>query len=142
MRKIVFGILALLALIPLASALTTDIMQGEIKQLGELNISTDFGLLVGTINFKLGHYIWPPKEIWLLSKEVNPSIFSKQNQNTTLEIPENITFSTCRTAVYYNQTLDAIGFKIYNTETKTQILQNGTFCGLAYNGTYTIVAKW
>jgi hypothetical protein len=140
MKRIVFGILTLLALVPLAAALTTDIIQDEITYLEAQNISTSFGMIIGTINFKLGHFSWPPKEIWLLSKEVDPSVFSKQNR--TLEIPENITFSTCRTAVYYNQTLDVIGFKIYNTETKTQILQNGTFCGLAYNGTYTIVAKW
>jgi hypothetical protein len=140
MKRIVFGVLALLALVHIASALTTEVMQGEIKTLEAQNISTDFGMIIGTINFKLGHFLWPPKEIWLLSANVDPSVFSRQN--TTLEIPENITFSTCRTAVYYNQTLNAIGFKIYNTASTTQILPNGTFCGLAYSGNYTIVAKW
>jgi len=140
MKKIVFGILVLLALIPLAKALTVNVIQGEITHLEAQNISTDFGMIVGRINFKLGNFIWPPKEIWLLPEGVDPKDFSKQN--TTLEIPENITFSTCRTAVYYNQTLNAFGFKIYNTASATQIFPDGNFCGLAYNGTYTIIAKW
>ena len=72
---------------------------------------------------------------------MDPEIFSKGlTQETILEIPENLTFSTCRTAVYFNQTLGKYGFKIYNTGTTTQILPNGTFCGLAYDGTYWVIA--
>ncbi len=130
-------------LLPIASALTTVINEGEIANLGNQEILTNFGMITGTINFKLGNYKWPPKEIWLLPEQTNPEIFSKGlTQETILEIPENITFSTCRTAVYFNQTLGKYGFKIYNTGTTTQILPNGTFCGLAYGGTYWVIAKY
>jgi len=129
--------------LPMASALTAVINEGEIVNLGSQEILTNFGMVVGTINFRLGNYKWSPKEIWLLPEQMDPEIFSKGlTQETILEIPENLTFSTCRTAVYFNQTLGKYGFKIYNTGTTTQILPNGTFCGLAYDGTYWVIASY
>ncbi|MEM7819159.1 MAG: hypothetical protein QW403_03405 [Candidatus Aenigmatarchaeota archaeon] len=136
-------LIALLFSIPVACALTVNINQGEIITINEQEILTNFGMIIGTINFKIGNYKWPPSEIWLLPEEINPSEFSKGlTQKEILEIPKNLTFSTCRTAVYFNETLGKYGFKIYNTGTTQQILENGTFCGLAYNGTYWVIAKY
>ncbi|GEM_PF-1268910 len=138
-----FALITLLFLIPLASALTVSVNKGEIVKLEDEEILTDFGMVIGSINFKIGNYKWPPKEIWLLPEQIDPSQFSKGlTQKEVLEIPENLTFSTCRTAVYFNETMQAYGFKIYNTGTTKQIFENGTFCGLAYSGTYWVIAKY
>lgn len=137
------SLIALIFLIPIASALSVTINQGEIITLSEQEILTNFGMVIGTITFRIGNYKWPPNEIWLLPENINPEEFSKGlTQKEILEIPKNLTFSTCRTAVYFNETLGKYGFKIYNTGTTTQILENGTFCGLAYNGTYWVIAKY
>ena len=128
--------------IPFAYGLTLTIKKGLITNLGAEEVLVDYGMLIGTLKFKLENYTWPPKEIWLLPAEVNPDEFSKGlKQLTILELPENLTFSTCRTAVYFNKSL-GYGFKIYNTQTTKQILENGTFCGLAYEGEYYIFAKY
>lgn len=136
------GVLAVVLLSPVAFSLATSVANGSVSDLGLNEVLTEFGLLTGTIKFKLGSLIWPPSEIWLIPSQVDPDIFSKGlTQKTVLEIPSNATWSTCRTAVYENTTVGT-GFKIYNTGTTTQILQNGTFCGLAYNGTYFVYGKY
>lgn len=141
LTKIVCLVILLALLAPLATS-TITIQQASITSLEEEEIPTEFGMLTGAIRFKLANFSWPPKEIWLLPVKVDPSEFSKGlKQHSILELPENITFSTCRTAVYLNESL-GYGFKIYNTQTTTQILPNGTFCGLAYNGTYYLYASW
>ncbi len=141
MKKI--ALIVLLLSIPIVSALTVNIKEGEIISMNEQEILTNFGMLIGTINFRIGNYKWPPSEIWLLPEKINPSEFSKGlTQKEILEIPKNLTFSTCRTAVYFNETLGKYGFKIYNTPTTQQILENGTFCGLAYNGSYWVIARY
>ena len=135
-------VLALVASTPLVKSLTTAIAEGEITDMAVKQILTGFGMLTGTINFKLGNFSWQPEEIWLLPTDTNPDDFkSNVSIGETLEIPENITWSTCRTAAYHNRTVGD-GFKIYNTGTSIQIQPNGTFCGLAYNGTYYILAKY
>jgi hypothetical protein len=131
-----------LSFVPLALALSTTVTNGEIVNIGTNQFLTDFGMVLGTIEFKLGNFSWVPKEIWLLPQQIDPEDFSKNlTISDYLQIPENITFSTCRTAIYYNQSI-GYGFKIYNTASTTQILSNGTFCGLAYSGTYFIYAKY
>jgi hypothetical protein len=138
----------LILLLPLAVAATlqtsqVNVQEGSITDIGVEEVLTDFGMITGVINFKLGNYSWPPEEIWLISEKIDPDIFSKGlKQNGTLEIPENLTFSTCRTAVYINTTSNITGFKIYNTATKKQILENGTFCGLAYQGSYYVFVSY
>jgi len=127
---------------PTVLALTTSINNGQITDLGVNQFLTDFGMVTGAITFKLANLTWVPSTIWLLPVEIDPDIFSKNlTIKSYLELPENITFSTCRTAIYFNQT-SGYGFKIYNTESTEQILTNGTFCGLAYNGTYYVYAKY
>jgi hypothetical protein len=136
------AILTLFALTPLAKSLTTSIAEGEITDIAVKQILTGFGMVTGTINFKLGNFSWQPEEIWLLPTDTSPDDFkSNVSMGETLEIPENTTWSTCRTAVYHNRTVGD-GFKIYNTGTSTQIQPDGKFCGLAYNGTYYILAKY
>ena len=136
-----------LIIIPIASALNlqatqVEISEGNLTEIGNINISTNFGMIYGTINFKLENFVWAAKEIWLLPQKVDPEIFSKGlKQIEILELPENLTFSTCRTAVYFNESI-GYGFKIYNTKTKIQILENGTFCGLAYAGNYYVYAAY
>ncbi len=147
MRKKFLEILVILACLLLANsinalAITTTIQQGQITDIGINQFLTDFGMIKGSITFSLGDLKWVPEAIWLLPSEIDPDVFSKNlTIKSYLEIPKNVTFSTCRTAIYFNQSV-GYGFKIYNTETTTQILPNGTFCGLAYNGTYFIYAKF
>lgn len=130
-----------LLFIPAAYAITVEVSNGSATSIGSNEMLTNFGMVNGQINFKLGNFSWVPSEIWLVPQNVEPEVFSKGlTQQTVLEIPQNITSSTCRTAVYYNQS-SGYGFKIYNTGTTIQISQNGTFCGLAYNGTYFVFAK-
>jgi hypothetical protein len=126
-------------LLPYAYAVT--VIGGSSSDVGTMSIPTEFGMVTGRVTFFLGNLTWVPSEIWLIGQNVDPSVFSKGLvQQTTIEIP-NVTQSTCRTAIYYNQT-SGYGFKIYNTGTTTQIFPNGTFCGLAYNGTYFVFAKY
>lgn len=141
-------IVPLVLILPLAIATTlqasqVSVQEGNITNVGVKEVLTNFGMVIGTINFRIGSYSWPPEEIWLISEKVDPDLFSKGlKQNGTLEIPENLTFSTCRTAIYINTTSGIVGFKTYNTATKKQILENGTFCGLAYPGTYYVFASY
>ena len=137
---LVFSIFLLIFLAP-ASAIVASVPEGGSVDIGYRTLQTGFGMVTGGIVFTIGNFSWVPSEIWLLQSDVDPYIFSKGlSQQDTIEIPQNVTSSTCRTAVYYNQT-SGYGFKIYNTGTTTQIFQNGTFCGLAYNGTYFVFAK-
>lgn len=136
------AVVSSLLMYPAAFALTTTMTNGSISETGDNEFLTDFGMLRGSINFRLGDFRWGPQEIWLIPSEIDPKIFSSGlKQLEVLEIPKNITFSTCRTAVYLNESV-GYGFKIYNTGTTTQILQNGTFCGLAYSGTYFVYARY
>lgn len=131
-----------LMMLPAASAITVSVSDGGEANIGSNEVLTDFGMVTGDVRFKLGNFSWVPSEIWLLPEEVDPGEFSKGlTQDSVIEIPKNVTLSTCRTAVYYNNQT-GYGFKVYNTGTTTQIFQNGTFCGLAYNGTYFVMAKY
>jgi len=146
MKKMLLSIFCLLLSLPLIKALTSTVTQGSITDLGMQTILVDFGMIKGTINFKLGDYRWPPKEIWLIPESMEiehlgnfkPSDYFKSTGNY-LEIPENLTFSTCKTSIYFNQSL-GYAFKILNSN--SQILENGTFCGLAYEGNYKVVARY
>ncbi|MEM5853917.1 MAG: hypothetical protein QXG39_06770 [Candidatus Aenigmatarchaeota archaeon] len=117
-----------------ARAIRVTIEEGSIKEIEPQELLVNFGMLTGTLNFKLGNYRWPAKEIWLVPPGTSPSYF--KSNSTYLEIPENITFTTCKTSVYYNATY---GFAFKGL---AEILPNGTFCILAYNGTYDLVAKY
>ena len=131
-----------LVLPPAVSALSVEVSSGSRTDIGTQEFSTEFGMVTGNIVFSLGELSWVPEEVWLIPSELDPDVFSKGlTQERVLEIPENITGSTCRTAVYYNKT-SGYGFKIYNTGTTTQIFSNGTFCGLAFNGSYSVFAKY
>ena len=142
MKPKILIFLIFLIQLPLAYALTLTIKSGSITNLGNEEILVEYGMLVGNLKFRLENYTWPPKEIWLLPAKVDPDEFSKGlRQLKVLELPENLTFSTCRTAVYFNQSL-GYGFKIYNTASTKQIFENGTFCGLAYEGEYYVFAKY
>lgn len=135
MKKFLIGIILFSALFPPINALNINITRGEVVNLGTKEILTEFGMIIGTIKFKLGTYYWSPKEIWLVPDGTLPNQF--KSNSTYLEIPKNLTFSSCKTSVYYNQTL-GYAFKILSS----QILENGTFCGLAYSGSYIILAKY
>ena len=138
---LVFSIFLLIFLVP-ASAIMVDVRDGGSVDIGSSIIQTSFGMVTGNIMFTIGNLSWVPGEIWLLPANVDPSAFSKGlTQQATIELPQNVTSSTCRTAVYRNQTLGH-GFKVYNTGTTAQIFPNGTFCGLAYNGTYFVFARY
>ena len=129
-------------LIPSALALNFSVSNGGNTDIGNNEVLSDFGMITGGIKFTLGNLTWTPEEIWILPENIDPYIFSKGlTQKTVLELPDNVTFSTCRTAVYYNES-SGYGFKIFNTGTTTQILENGTFCGLAYTGSYFVFAKY
>lgn len=132
----------LLAFLAPASATMVEVLDGGSVDIGSSVVQTSFGMVTGSILFTIGNLTWVPGEIWLLPADVDPSIFSKGlTQQTTIELPQNVTSSTCRTAVYRNQTL-GYGFKFYNTGTTVQIFPDGTFCGLAYNGTYFVFARY
>jgi len=136
------GIILALLLAPSAHAITADVSSGGETDMGSMNVLTEFGMVTGSVTFILGNFSWVPDEIWLIPEDTEPDIFSKGlTQDSIIEIPENVTSSTCRTAVYYNNA-SGYGFKIYNTASTAQILGNGTFCGLAYNGTYFMFAKY
>ncbi len=135
-------LVSVLISVPAASGITVEISNGNSTNIGTNEMLTNFGMVSGNIVFKLGNFSWTPTEIWLIPENIEPGVFSKGlTQQTTIEIPENVTSSTCRTAVYHNKS-SGYGFKIYNTGTTTQIFSNGTFCGLAYNGTYFVFAKY
>ncbi len=135
-------LIALLLIIPIATATQVTLQNGSVSDVGNLTLTTNFGMIVGTLKFKLGPFYWTPKEIVLLPTNVTvDEFFSNASIYEYLEIPENVTFSTCRTVVYYNPAY-GYAFKIYNTQTTTQILNNGTFCGLGYEGTYNVFASY
>lgn len=119
-----------------------DVREGESVDIGSSVVQTSFGMVTGSILFTIGNFSWVPGEIWLLPEDVDPSVFSKGlTQQATIELPQNVTSSTCRTAVYRNQT-SGYGFKVYNTGTTVQISPDGAFCGLAYDGTYFVFARY
>jgi len=143
MRAALFlSIFSFLLLQQAYASISVDVIDGESVSIGSRSLRTGFGMVTGDITFSIGNLTWVPTEIWLIPEKMDPSIFSKGlTQQTTIELPANVTQSTCRTAVYYNRT-SGWGFKIYNTGTTSQIFGNGTFCGLAYNGTYFVFAKY
>ncbi|MEM5834297.1 MAG: hypothetical protein QXQ69_00400 [Candidatus Aenigmatarchaeota archaeon] len=134
MKRISLALFFLL-LIPAVHSLKASIREGEIVEIGNKELLASFGMIRGSINFKLGEYVWPPKEIWLVPEGTLPSYY--KSTGTYLEIPENITFSTCKTSVYYNDTW-GYAFKVL----PSQIQENGSFCGLAYAGSYDVIAKF
>ena len=136
-----FALLSALMLMPAASAISVNVSNGEVSDIGVNELTTEFGMVKGEIRFSLGEFSWVPSEIWLVPENVDPEIFNKGlTQDSVIQMPENVTSSTCRTAVYYNKT-SGYGFKVYNTGTTTQIFKDGKFCGLAYNGTYFMFAR-
>ncbi|MEM7826106.1 MAG: hypothetical protein QW451_00540 [Candidatus Aenigmatarchaeota archaeon] len=134
LEKFFVGIIAVALLACSAQAISVNIREGEISQLEPQEIFVNFGMLTGAITFRLGNYTWPAKEIWLVPIGTNPSQF--KSNSTYLEIPDNITYTTCKTSVYYNSTY---GFAF---KSLAEILPNGSFCILAYNGTYDLIAKY
>ncbi|MEM5879627.1 MAG: hypothetical protein QXU74_04020 [Candidatus Aenigmatarchaeota archaeon] len=134
MKNFLVGAIAVALLACSAQALSVTITEGMISSLEPQEFLVNFGMLTGAINFKLGNYTWPASEIWLVPVGTNPNQF--KSNSTYLEIPENITYTTCKTSVYFNSTY---GFAF---KSLAQILPNGTFCILAYNGTYDVVAKY
>ena len=125
----------ILPMLPTISAIAVTITKGSVVDIGQQELLTNFGMLTGSILFRLGDYRWKPKEIWLLPEGTTPEEFKANS--TYLEIPEGITFSTCKTSVYYNESM-GYAFKILSS----QILENGTFCGLAYTGEYVLLAEY
>jgi len=134
MKKTIL-LMALLSLVPAVKAINVSVFQGQVVDLGTQEVITEFGMVVGNIRFRLGDYTWSPTEVWLVPANTTPSQFKSLSQY--LELPANVTFSTCRTSVYYNQSL-GYAFKVL----PSAILPNGTFCGLAYQGNYTVVTKY
>lgn len=133
---------SILFFVPTVSAPTAEVSNGNITEMGSNEFLTDFGMVNGSVVFRLGNLSWVPDEIWLVPEDMDPDVFSRGlTQQDVIEIPKNVTSSTCRTAVYYNESVGH-GFKIHNTGTTTQIFPDGSFCGLAYNGTYFVFAKY
>jgi hypothetical protein len=133
-KKILFVVVTTTLALPLAYALTVNLEEGKISQLEPQQLQVNFGMLTGAITFKLGDYTWPASEIWLVPVGTNPSQF--KSNSTYLQLPANLTYTTCKTSVYYNS---SYGFAF---KSLAEILPNGTFCILAYNGTYDVVAKY
>ena len=134
-RTLIPLFLASVTIVPIANCLKVTITNGDVTQIGAQEVRTSFGMVVGAVNFKLGSYKWPAKEIWLVPEGSSPEDFKAIG--TYLEIPENLTFSTCKTSVYYNESL-GYAFKIL----PSQIMRNGSFCGLAYEGSYDVIAAF
>src|SRR5437879_1857767 len=100
------GVIAIIVLTPAVLSLATTLSNGTVTDFGANQLQTNFGMLTGSVQFKLGNFLWSPKEIWLLPSEIDPDIFAKGlSQQDVVEIPENVTWSTCRTAVYLNKTV-------------------------------------
>jgi len=114
--------------------LAVVVEEGAVTEMEAQTIPTSYGMVRGSIKFRLGTYTWAPKEIWFLPTGSTPSQF--KSTSVYLELPENITFSTCKTSVYYNESI-GYAFKVL----PSAILENGTFCGLAYGGSYEVFAK-
>ncbi|MEM5869580.1 MAG: hypothetical protein QXR09_00195 [Candidatus Aenigmatarchaeota archaeon] len=134
LKKILIGTIAIVLLVSSVQALSVNITEGMISSLEPKEFLVNFGMLTGAITFRLGNYTWPANEVWLVPVGTNPNQF--KSNNTYLEIPENITYTTCKTSVYFNSTY---GFAF---KSLAKILPDGTFCILAYNGTYDVVAKY
>jgi len=134
LKKILFGLIAATSLVPLAYALTATITDGTITDIGANQFLTNFGMLTGAITFKLGNQVWPTDEVWLVPANSVPEQF--KSTGAYLEIPVNVTYTTCKTSVYSNSTY---GFAF---KSLADFLPNGTFCILAYNGTYDIMARY
>ena len=117
-----------------AYGISIKIENGKILEIGSLEIPTQYGMIKGSIKFKLGNLSWKPKEIWLVPENSNPKNFKSLSEY--LELPESVFSKTCKTSIYYNESL-GYAFKIL----ESQIEENGSFCGLAYPGTYEILVK-
>lgn len=142
MRKLLIFSFFSIIILNLVLAKEIEVLNNEIFQMGNFQIDLKFGMVIGRIFYKLGNLTWAPEEIWFLEKNVTPSQFLKDAEKIEiLEIPQNLTFSTCRTLVYFSK-IYGYGFKIYNTITKVQIFNDGKFCGLAYNGSYYVYASY
>lgn len=132
MKKYV-SIPLLLLVIGTSLSIQTDLENGEVVNIGSNEILTEFGMVVGNITFRLGPYRWPAKEVWLVP--LGAKIDDFKSTGNYLELPENITFSTCKTSVY-NST-SGFAFK-----SLSDIDENGKFCILAYGGVYEILALY
>lgn len=134
MKEKIFFVFVLSAfLIPVAYSLSITITEGAISEIGSNEFVVPFGMIVGSITFRLGNYTWPATEIWLVPQGTLPGYFKANN--SYLELPENLTSSKCKTSIYYNSTY-GFAFKILQTGV------DGSFCGLAYGGIYDIIAKF
>jgi len=131
MRKSCWVFIVLLS--TCVSALNVNILKGEVIDIGINEMLTDFGMVRGSIVFRLGNYSWKPEEIWLVPLGTTPEDFKATGRY--LEIPEDVAASKCKTSIYFNSSY-GYAFKI----TSSQILENGSFCGLAYEGVYEIFA--
>lgn len=135
MKKIFVALtLVSLLLVPVAYSLTATVIEGTITDIGVNEVLTEFGMVQGAITFRLGDYKWSTNEVWLLPENTSPDQF--KSTSTYLEIPENVTFSTCKTSIYYNST-HGYAFKVLS-----EVAEDGSFCGLAYSGTYDLLAKF
>lgn len=135
MREVLFAFLSYLLLLKLAYSFSVVVSEGNVTDIGVQNILTEFGMVRGTITFRLGNYTWAPREIWLLPEGTTPNQF--KSTSAYLELPEGIVPTTCKTSLYYNESI-GYAFKILGS----QIFENGSFCGLAYEGDYDVLAKY
>jgi hypothetical protein len=111
-----------------AFAVTISIVEGDLLDLGNITLSP-YGVVKGTIVFKVGDLNWYPKEVWLVPAGTLPETFK-----TYVKSIELSSQNKCTTNLYTNNS--SFAFKV----TESQI-KNGSFCALAYNGTYELLVR-
>ena len=108
-----------------------NITKGEINSIDV--IIEPFGMVNGSIVFKVGTLLWFPEEVWLLPLDAPDSfedVFGFESKYLSMNS------SMCKTNIYFNESF-GYAFKV----TASQI-NNGVFCALAYDGTYKILVTY
>lgn len=126
-------LLSILLLLGATYALTIDVAQGDVRDLGSLTLSP-FAVVKGTISFKVGDYSWYPQEIWIVPIGTTPEQFkSTGNYN---DLPSNTSdLGKCTTNIYSNLTLGT-AYKITASN-----INRGAFCAAILAGSYEVLAK-
>lgn len=123
----------ILLLIGATYALTIDVIQGDVRDLGSLVLSP-FAIVKGSISFKVGEYSWYPQEIWIIPVGTNPDQF--RSASSSNELPSNSSdLGKCTTNIYTNATIGT-AYKITASN-----INKGVFCAAISAGSYEVLAK-
>ena len=137
MKRVLALFVAFIFLFSVAVAVSNyDIAEINITK-GEINsidvIIEPFGMVNGSIVFKVGGLLWFPEEIWLLPSNASENfeeVFKFENKYLSMNS------STCKTNIYFNESF-GYAFKVTTSQ-----INNGVFCALAYDGTYKILVTY